>query len=273
MRHTVIACVIVGFIFSTVPWAVRAQQEDRYLVPEILVGGHLDADSWIQMPSSLREWHANLKVNAEHAREGNEETWRKGNILLREWAYEGYVYVTVFKRERTGQYYDANQWFARAHQAAEQDNRRAALQYYENAVETNPRYSGAYNNAANILMAMYEEIEGQPGRQEVLLEEAISQFQRGIEADPEYAILYNNLGWALIISGRDVDEGLDLARRSLDLAWNCQTMDTIGWGYYFQRDYRRAALYIEIALDDDECSRDTVIRNHRNAVRTRLGSP
>ena len=72
-------------------------------------------------------------------------------------------------------------------------------------------------------------------REQSLFDEAEIHFRQALSLDPENPIRMNSVAWLLIQNDREVNEGVDLIRKSLELNpdyWSA--LDTYGWGLYKQ---------------------------------------
>jgi len=79
-----------------------------------------------------------------------------------------------------------------------------------------------------------------------LLEQAAAYYRQSLEIDPDYPSTYNNLAYLLIDHDLEVDEGIVLAARALELEpENYNIMDTYGWGLYKQGHYGEALEVLE----------------------------
>ncbi len=91
---------------------------------------------------------------------------------------------------------------------------------------------------ANALGNMYSESG--------LLDRAQAYYRRAMAEDPDYPWAYNNLAYLLIDHDLEVDEGIALAARVLELEpENYAIMDTYGWGLYKQGRYVEALALLE----------------------------
>jgi len=66
-------------------------------------------------------------------------------------------------------------------------------------------------------------------------------FRQALSMEPEKPVRLNNLAWFLINNDRNINEGLDLVEKSLELTpENYIFLDTKGWGLYKQGKYQQA---------------------------------
>ncbi len=83
-----------------------------------------------------------------------------------------------------------------------------------------------------------------------LLDRAQAYYRRAMAEDPDYPWAYNNLAYLLIDHDLEVDEGIALAARALELEpENYTIMDTYGWGLYKQGRYAEALEVLERAWE------------------------
>jgi tetratricopeptide (TPR) repeat protein len=76
-----------------------------------------------------------------------------------------------------------------------------------------------------------------------------------IELDDEHAMALNNYAYSLAARGLRLDEALDMAQRAVALNdTNASYLDTIGWVYYQQEQYEKAATWLKRAIDTGEAS-------------------
>ena len=83
-----------------------------------------------------------------------------------------------------------------------------------------------------------------------LPEKAEEYYRKACSLDPERPSVYNNLGWFLIDTDRNVEEGLELVDKALESdPDNYIFLDTKGWGLYKQGEYREALEVLERSWD------------------------
>jgi tetratricopeptide (TPR) repeat protein len=71
-------------------------------------------------------------------------------------------------------------------------------------------------------------------------------FQTALSLEPRNPVRMNNLAWFLIDKDRDVNKGLELAYKALEMdPENYSYLDTKGWGLYKQGKYREALEILE----------------------------
>lgn len=81
---------------------------------------------------------------------------------------------------------------------------RESIQAFNQALEIQPQFVGAYYNKGNALQ--------EQGR----LEESIEAYQQAIEIQPDYANAYNNLGLVLLEQGR-LEESIQAYQKSIEI--------------------------------------------------------
>ena len=74
-----------------------------------------------------------------------------------------------------------------------------------------------------------------------IIDKAEKYFRQALSLEPKYAWRLNNLSWFLIDKGRNINEGLELIERALQLSpENYYYLHTKGWGLYKQGKYKEA---------------------------------
>jgi Tfp pilus assembly protein PilF len=77
---------------------------------------------------------------------------------------------------------------------------------------------------------------------------AEKDYAKAIQLDPNNAEIHNDYAWHLIDSGRDVDKGVRLAERALELLpGSASIMDTLGWGYFKRGECGKAVYRLKEA--------------------------
>lgn len=100
--------------------------------------------------------------------------------------------------------------------------------------------------------------------------EALSLLEESTRLFPSDPDAYNLLGWELIESGRDVERGVRLAKRAVELDPDEDAyLDTLGWGYYKQERLPEAIEVLEKAARGD---RYPEISHHLALAYLRLGN-
>lgn len=79
----------------------------------------------------------------------------------------------------------ADDWFLRAEKARQQNDNKAAIEYYTRAIRLNADYASAYNNRG-LLRQNFNDNKG-----------AIADFEKAIQLNPDDSFAYNNRGNAL----------------------------------------------------------------------------
>jgi tetratricopeptide (TPR) repeat protein len=76
-----------------------------------------------------------------------------------------------------------------------------------------------------------------------ILNKAEEYFRQSLSLEPENAVRLNRLAWFLINYDRNIDEGLDLVNKALELVPdNYNFIDTKGWGLFKKGKYKEALL-------------------------------
>jgi tetratricopeptide (TPR) repeat protein len=84
------------------------------------------------------------------------------------------------------------------------DHQRA-VEEYQQALQVNPRYVLAHYNLGHLFKKL--------GR----VEEAVAEFKQAIEKNPNFADAYNSLAWLYAQEKIDLDEGIELIGKALEL--------------------------------------------------------
>jgi Tfp pilus assembly protein PilF len=149
---------------------------------------------------------------------------------------------------KTGQYKKEQKLYRQGERDFPDDNdlvyRQAVLSFYEGDKVAASRYmeklrtilkenssseAGIINNLAMIYLEA-----GIPDMAE-------QYFRQALSMEPEKPVRLNNLAWFLINNDRNINEGLDLVEKSLELTPdNYIFLDTKGWGLYKQGKYQEA---------------------------------
>ncbi len=111
------------------------------------------------------------------------------------------------------------------------------------------------------IAAVARGLEDDPGRKTLQFQQGamLERAGRRSEADavlsaflrenPDNALALNYLGYMLIDYGMDVDRGMAMVRKALELEpFNPAYLDSLGWGYFRKKDYPKAMEYIEKSL-------------------------
>jgi tetratricopeptide (TPR) repeat protein len=80
-----------------------------------------------------------------------------------------------------------------------------AIEEYQRALQANPGYVLADYNLAHLYVKM--------GR----IREAVIEFKKAIEINPRFGDAYNSLAWLYAQEGTNLDEGIELANKALEL--------------------------------------------------------
>jgi len=94
--------------------------------------------------------------------------------------------------------------------------------------------------------------------------------KRSIELDPWNAQAYNYLGYMDVEAGRNLEQAIALVQKALALdPDNAAYRDSLGWAYYKQGLYKKAAEELEkaVAIDDQ----DEIINQHLAEAYDRIG--
>ena len=95
---------------------------------------------------------------------------------------------------------------------------------------------------ANWLALIYEEAGN--------LNKAEWYYRQSLSLDPENTVSMNNLAYFLIDKDRNINEGMEIIDRALELTPGIHYMlDTKGWGFYKQGKYKDALKFIQESWD------------------------
>jgi tetratricopeptide (TPR) repeat protein len=79
---------------------------------------------------------------------------------------------------------------------------------------------------------------------------AEKDLQTAIDLDPEQAVALNYLGYSWVDRGTNIDKGMDLIKKAVDLRPNDgDIVDSLGWAYYRQSKYPEATTELERAVE------------------------
>lgn len=127
-----------------------------------------------------------------------------------------------------------------------------AIEAYNKAIESNPRYAKAYNNKAYDLLRL--------GR----FKEARSAAQSAVSYAPTYYRAYNNLGFSLYHLG-EKDEAIQSLKQSVRLAEELKEGENTGpayyrlaWIYAKEGDQDNALFYLKRAVSTNDSYREKV---------------
>jgi len=83
-----------------------------------------------------------------------------------------------------------------------------------------------------------------------LLEKAEEFYRKALSLEPGNPVRYNNLAWFLIDNDRNLDEGLEIIDRALEMTPDVNYMlDTKGWGLYKKGKYQEALTCLQKSWD------------------------
>jgi tetratricopeptide (TPR) repeat protein len=81
-----------------------------------------------------------------------------------------------------------------------------------------------------------------------ILDKAEEYYRQALLLEPEKSVRMNNLAWFLIDKDRNIDEGLKLIDKALEISPNNYYMvDTKGWGLYKKGKYKEALEFLQKA--------------------------
>ncbi len=110
---------------------------------------------------------------------------------------------------------------------------RAADEYIEKYISALEEYSASEAEISSNLGDLYQRAG--------LFDEAEENYRRALSLAPQNILRLNDLAYFLIDSDRNVNEGLELAEKALEINPDNYTyLDTKGWGLYRQDKYQEA---------------------------------
>ncbi len=167
---------------------------------------------------------------------------------------------------------------ARGRQAEIEERYDAAIEDYTKSSEFSPQPGGAYHSIGDLYLKMkkYTEAEdyfnraisaggvpmayaglgdvrkalGEGAEAETKYEKCEDAFAEAIEREPQNASNYNNLAWYYATHDKELDKGIELAKKAVALAPDSpEYLDTLAELYYLKGDREAAIREIRKALD------------------------
>ncbi len=81
-------------------------------------------------------------------------------------------------------------------------------------------------------------------------EDAKEHYHKIIKIDTNNSNAFNSLGMILIESDEDIDKGLEMCKKALEISPdNPAYLDSVGWGYYLKKDDVKAMEYLKKAFE------------------------
>lgn len=100
--------------------------------------------------------------------------------------------------------------------------------------------------------------------------EAEADLRHALELSPDQPNVLNYLGYTWIDRGENLEEGLAMIQRAVQLRpMSGQIIDSLGWAYYRLGDYPRALEHLEVAVGLEPA--DPVLNDHLGDAYWRLG--
>ncbi|MCX7739150.1 MAG: tetratricopeptide repeat protein [Hydrogenothermaceae bacterium] len=100
--------------------------------------------------------------------------------------------------------------------------------------------------------------------------DAEKSLYRALDLRSDYGDALNYLGYTYIDRDIDIDRGMELVKKALEVVPNSAAyLDSLGWGYYKKGNYQEALKYIEKALE--KMPDDPVLNEHYGDVLLKLG--
>jgi tetratricopeptide (TPR) repeat protein len=129
---------------------------------------------------------------------------------------------------------------------------KAANGYLEKYVSVRKENIASEADLATSLAGIYSEADK--------LDKAEEYYRQALSLDPESPDILNNLAYFLVDKDRNINEGLKLADKALELSpEKYNYLDTKGWGLYKQRKYQDA---LDILLKSWDLRRQKAIYDH-----------
>jgi tetratricopeptide (TPR) repeat protein/AraC-like DNA-binding protein/TolB-like protein len=129
---------------------------------------------------------------------------------------------------------------------------KLAGKYIENYITLRKEQSWSESNIASSLAEIYSEAG--------MMDKAEKYYLEALSFEPKDPIRINNLAYFLINKDRNIDEGLELAEKSLELIpGDYRFLDTKGWGLYKKGKIKEA---LEILQRSWHLRRDVSIYDH-----------
>ena len=83
-----------------------------------------------------------------------------------------------------------------------------------------------------------------------ILDKAEEYYRQTLSLEPENPTIMNNLAWFLIDMDQNINEGMELIDKALELSPDVDYMlDTKGWGLYKQGKYKEALEFLQKSWD------------------------
>ena len=132
--------------------------------------------------------------------------------------------------------------------------------YFVNALKIRPDS----RNVLHSMAILYDEI--------AQFEKSDSIYTKLINIDNKDAQALNNYAYSLVEREIELKKALDLASKAIELEpKNSSYLDTIGWIYFKQKNFKKAQLYIEKSLEINE--ENAVVLEHLGDVMIKINRP
>ena len=132
--------------------------------------------------------------------------------------------------------------------------------YFVNALKIRPDS----RNVLHSMAILYDEIDQ--------FEKSDSIYIKLINIDNKDAQALNNYAYSLVEREIELKKALDLASKAIELEpKNSSYLDTIGWIYFKQKNFKKAQLYIEKSLEINE--ENAVVLEHLGDVMIKINRP
>ncbi len=132
--------------------------------------------------------------------------------------------------------------------ALQQNDLETAAQYLQKALEIKPNFAAGHYQLGRIYHKQGE------------IEKAIESFESAFSLRPNFAPACNALAWLYAEAGKNIDEAIALATRSVKLKPTASHWDTLAYALYKARRHKEAAKAIAKALDLQPNDPDYVAR-------------
>jgi tetratricopeptide (TPR) repeat protein len=159
----------------------------------------------------------------------------------------GYAY------HKTGQFKEEKKLYKRAEEDFPDNylllHRQAVLALSERKIKEADEYIGKYTAIRKGMSASEAEISTGIAfiySESGITDKAEEYYRKALSSEPDNPLRMNNLAWCLFDDGRNVNEGMQLIDKALELnPSSAYFLDTKGWGLYKQGKYKDALDFFE----------------------------
>ena len=138
------------------------------------------------------------------------------------------------------------------------DKQEDAVQPLQKAYKLNPKDLNTLSTLALTLDGLHR------------YQDSDSLYEEGLRLDPKSALLLNNYGYSLAERGLQLQRALEMSKQAVTAEPdNSAYLDTYGWIFFWLKNYKDAALYIEKSIATGKAS--GVVHEHLGDVYLKLG--